>query len=226
MARWIRLAMVAVVGVLLLGTRIARSHVEARWRRDGFTATMLKTSARRPGMQVAVPELINGHFAPPVGATSCQPWTGRDSYGRLESVGGYDCFESVNYLITGDASRCVYRSWAREELKEPESAAAWNAFEESLRVGDVVEFVATERSASGVVTTSPFHAQLCIGAGGVMYGANNTPAFDVVRGVPTIVKHWDVCRPEDYYYALRSMDGAWGMCGYTQRYRVVVYRRP
>jgi hypothetical protein len=177
-------------------------------------------------MQVAVPELINGHFAPPVGATSCQIWTGRDSAGHAETVEGYDCFESVNYLITGDASRCVYRDWAREELAQPESPAAWNAFEQKLRVGDVVEFVATVRSPGGVVTTNPFHAQLCIGAGGVMYGANNTPVFEVVRGVPTIVRHWDVCRPEDYYYALRSMDGVWAMCGYQQTYRVVVYRRP
>ncbi len=214
---WLVVAAVGVVSTWGPHWR-ARASVDGGW--TGVSPE------ERVWEEASEPEFFMGRFVPPAGAASCVVWQGKDRDGVAREVGAFDCFESVNYLVGGDPESSVYRSWPREELAGLEREETWRALEGSLRLGDVVEFAGTVTHGDGVVTRSVFHAHVCLGPGGLMVGANNTPAFGVLGGVPTIVRQWDVCRSEEYYAALRGMDEVWAELGCGVVYRVVVYRRP
>jgi hypothetical protein len=212
---------------LIVVAAMVVSNRGAHWRAWG--SVLGEAVAADGGMRGVVeegPEFVMGRFVPPAGTASCVWWEGRDREGMLREVGAFDCFESVNYLLGGDPEETAYRSWPREELADLDREQTWRALEGSLRVGDVVEFEGTVIHGDGVARRSVFHAHVCAGPGGLMVGANNTPAFEVVHGVPTIVRKWDVCRSEEYYGALRGMDKVWAGLGCLVEYRVVVYRRP
>jgi len=177
------------------------------------------------GVQKAWREL-DGRVVPPLGTSSAVPWKGVDFAGQAREVPPFSCFESVNYLTTGDATKCAYRSWPSEDLTNLDESATWDALEESLKTGDVVEFVAKVRINGGTTTTSPFHAQLCVAEGGLMAGANNEPRFRLVNGVPSGTNVWNVCTSRQYYLAARDMDAMWAAYGNEHTYRVVVYRHP
>ncbi|HEY4328913.1 MAG TPA: hypothetical protein VGN88_04195 [Phycisphaerae bacterium] len=165
-----------------------------------------------------------GRCMPPAGTLSSQPWEGLDVHRQMQQVEAMNCFESVNYLTTGDTGCCMYREWASEELANPEDEGAWMKLEKTLRAGDVVEYEVHVRGKSAMSTL--FHAQVCSGEGALMVGANNEARFEIIQGVPTETQRWGVCTPHEYYYALRGMDDAWRALGNQQTYRVMVYRAP
>jgi hypothetical protein len=187
-------------------------------------------SADRARPVLGIPVLLSGgQLVPPLGTSSASEWTGTGSDGRLKSVPACNCFESVNYLTSGDKNTCVYRRWPMESITALDDGATWSRLEQSLKFGDVVEFVANVRSPAGVVTPANLHAQMCAGMeekSGLMIGANNEPRFVLENGVPTPTDRWDACTSHAYYLALRAVDDAWQADGYENSYQIRVYRRP
>ncbi len=169
---------------------------------------------------------VDGRAIPPLGTTSASVWKGRDAAGHELEVPACSCFESVNYLTTGSATQNVYRSWPVEVLENLQASSTWDNLEHSLRVGDVVEFVARVKSKTGPDRIGEFHAHICVAEGGLMAGANNEPRFRLINGIPSETNVWDVCTSRQYYLAARAMDQNWAASGRDHTYQIKVYRRP
>lgn len=163
---------------------------------------------------------------PPPGAASTKPWSGLDSRGSAVSIPPLNCYESVNYLTTGNPQNFLYRTWPADMLQALDDPATFDRLEESLHVGDVVEFRAHWRASNGAMTESTFHVQLCVAAHGMMGGANNEPRFDLIHGVPSYTHRWALCTTREYYAAARAMDAEWISFGRPMTYSICVYRRP
>jgi len=215
---------ILAVGIVI-GGWIVHPFVAARGSIRVPKAGMASGGGLLSGVQKAWRE-VEGRVVPPLGTSSGVTWKGQDLAGNGREVPAFSCFESVNYLTTGDPTLCVYRSWPMEILENLEESATWDTLEQSLRKGDVVEFIAKVRVQGGDVTTSPFHAQLCVAEGGLMAGANNEPRFRLLNGIPSGTNVWDVCTSRQYYLAARDMDENWAVFGNEHTYRVVVYRQP
>ena len=163
---------------------------------------------------------------PPPGTSSACDWKGVDTGGRPVLMTALNCYESVNYLTSGEPGDFLYRTWPGETLSALDDPATWDRLENSLRVGDVVEFMAHWRASNGSMEASTFHTQLCVGPNGLMGAANNEARFDVINGMPTYTQRWALCTTRQYYAAARSMDQAWTAFGRPMTYSIRVYRRP
>jgi hypothetical protein len=170
-----------------------------------------------------------GRTVPPPGTPCDFPWVPPATFPYLAApvpIEPANCFESVNFLLTGNPNSFTYRNWPIRVLQNPESRADWLSFQNAMRPGDVIEFVVTTRDRQGRQTSSNLHAQLCAGPGGLTVGANNEPRFTLVNGVPTFTHTWGICTSRQYYLALRSVNPAWKALGYDRTYTIIRYVNP
>ena len=167
-------------------------------------------------------------YVPAEGNISNSQCICKDDLNREHIVDSFNCFESVNYMMTGNPNLFAYREWPTEKIstQTTDDWAMWVELQSSLRPGDVVEFHIRQRIANGEWSDGVCHAQLCIAAGGVMYGANTEPRFEIANGAPSPTRRWWLCSPRDYYEALRSVDADWEKIGHEREYSVWVYRKP
>jgi hypothetical protein len=132
----------------------------------------------------------------------------------------------VNLLTSGSVDDSIYTSWPMECVSNPDDPATWDNLERTLRVGDVVEFIAHVDLGKGRVWDTLFHVHLCISEGGLMGGANNEPAFRVKDHIPYYTGRWYVCTSRQYYAAFCAVQPEWAAAGRPQTCSVRVYRRP
>lgn len=139
----------------------------------------------------------------------------------------WNCMESVNFATSLSRTRAIYTQWPLEIYSDNlEFDDTWNKLEKTFRRGDVVVFWIRERINGNREFDFATHVQVCLGRFDEMWGANNEPRFELVRGVPAPTKKWWVCSSREYYQALFSHDATWRALGHDRRYYVVVYRCP
>src|SRR4051794_38910126 len=94
---------IALILGITVGGALMHSRVRAAARLQPARARTTTMSGRLWAGNDVWKE-INGRVVPPLGTNSALPWKGTDAAGNERDVGAYICFESVNYLLTGDAT--------------------------------------------------------------------------------------------------------------------------